>query len=65
MSEDAISVAISAPPIEGEANTELIKYFASILSVRKSDVSLSRVSYVVSSHLCSVIFNSTVHGYNI
>ncbi|XP_050582246.1 UPF0235 protein C15orf40 homolog [Bombus affinis] len=44
ISEDAVGVAISAPPVEGEANTELVKYLASILGMRKSDVSLDRGS---------------------
>lgn len=41
-----MGVAISAPPVEGEANTELVKYLASILGMRKSDVSLDRVSLI-------------------
>lgn len=44
MSDDAVSVAISAPPVEGEANTELVKYLSSVLGLRKSDVSLDRGS---------------------
>lgn len=42
-SEEAVGVAISAPPQEGEANAELVKYLASLLNVRKSDVTLDRV----------------------
>ncbi|XP_058807454.1 UPF0235 protein C15orf40 homolog [Phymastichus coffea] len=37
-SEEAVGVAISAPPHEGEANAELVKYLASVLNLRKSDV---------------------------
>ncbi|XP_033334426.1 UPF0235 protein C15orf40 homolog isoform X1 [Megalopta genalis] len=44
ISNDAVGVAISAPPVEGEANTELVKYLASVLGMRKSDVSLDRGS---------------------
>ncbi|XP_016905070.1 UPF0235 protein C15orf40 homolog [Apis cerana] len=44
ISEDAVGVAISAPPVEGEANTELVKYIASVLGMRKSDVTLDRGS---------------------
>jgi len=44
ISDEAIGIAISAPPTEGEANTELVKYLASIFGVRKSDVSLDRGS---------------------
>lgn len=46
ISEDAVGVAISAPPVEGEANTELMKYLASVLGMRKSDVTLDRVSSI-------------------
>ncbi|KAK0161796.1 hypothetical protein PV327_008210 [Microctonus hyperodae] len=46
ISEDHVGVAISAPPVEGEANTALIKYLASVLGLKKSDVSLGRVSVV-------------------
>jgi uncharacterized protein len=35
---------ISAPPIDGEANTELVKYLAKSLNLRKSDVTLDRGS---------------------
>jgi len=44
ISDEAVGIAISAPPTEGEANAELVKYLASIFGVRKSDVSLDRVS---------------------
>lgn len=39
-----MGVQINAPPVEGEANTELVKYLASVLGLRKSDVSLDKVS---------------------
>uniref|UniRef100_A0A1B6CQ84 Uncharacterized protein n=1 Tax=Clastoptera arizonana TaxID=38151 RepID=A0A1B6CQ84_9HEMI len=39
---DGIGVQINAPPVEGEANIELVKYLASVIGVRKSDVSLDR-----------------------
>lgn len=42
ISEEGVGVSISAPPVEGEANTELIKYMASVLGLKKSDVSLDR-----------------------
>ncbi|XP_032686798.1 UPF0235 protein C15orf40 homolog [Odontomachus brunneus] len=44
ISNEAVGVAISAPPTEGEANAELVKYLASIFGLRKSDVSLDRGS---------------------
>ncbi|KZC09973.1 UPF0235 protein C15orf40 like protein [Dufourea novaeangliae] len=47
ISDDAVGVAISAPPVEGEANTELVKYLASVLGMRKSDGSKSRQKVVV------------------
>ncbi|KAL6427556.1 hypothetical protein ACFW04_008800 [Cataglyphis niger] len=44
ISDEAVGIAISAPPMEGEANAELVKYLASIFELRKSDVSLDRGS---------------------
>ncbi|XP_011162836.2 UPF0235 protein C15orf40 homolog [Solenopsis invicta] len=44
ISDEAVGIAISAPPTEGEANAELVKYLASIFGVRKSDVTLDRGS---------------------
>lgn len=44
ISSDAVSVQIAAPPIDGEANTELVKYIAKVLQLRKSDVSVDRGS---------------------
>lgn len=44
ISEEGIGVHISAPPVEGEANTELVKFIASCLGLKKSCVSLDRGS---------------------
>nr|CAD7401632.1 unnamed protein product [Timema cristinae] len=44
VSGEAVGVQIAAPPLEGEANAELVKFMAAVLGVRKSDVSLDRVS---------------------
>lgn len=41
ISEDSVGIQINAPPIDGEANTELIKYLSKICSLRKSDISIS------------------------
>ncbi|CAH1975920.1 unnamed protein product [Acanthoscelides obtectus] len=38
ITDEGVGVQINAPPSEGEANTELVKYFASVLGLRKSDV---------------------------
>ncbi len=37
----ALSVAISAPPVEGEANKELIEFFAKLLKVPKTSIELA------------------------
>ncbi|XP_062554089.1 UPF0235 protein C15orf40 homolog [Armigeres subalbatus] len=42
--EEGVGVQIAAPPVDGEANTELIKYLSKLLELRKSDVSLDRGS---------------------
>lgn len=44
VSAEAIGVQIAAPPIDGEANTELIKFISKVLQVRKSDLNLDRGS---------------------
>lgn len=40
---EGVGIHISAPPTEGEANTELVKYVASVLGLRKNDVVLDKV----------------------
>nr|XP_006813994.1 PREDICTED: UPF0235 protein C15orf40 homolog isoform X2 [Saccoglossus kowalevskii] len=44
ISSESVGVQIAAPPLDGEANTTLVKYLALVLNVRKSDVSLDRGS---------------------
>lgn len=44
MNSEAVSVQIAAPPVDGEANTELIKYISTILGVRKSNITLDKGS---------------------
>lgn len=39
---EAVSVAIAAPPSEGEANAELCRYLSKVLELRKSDVVLDK-----------------------
>lgn len=41
---EAVEVQIGAPPMDGEANTELVKYLSKALELRKSDVSLDKGS---------------------
>lgn len=42
VSEEGVGVQISAPPTDGEANAELLKYLSKVLGVRKSDISLDK-----------------------
>lgn len=44
VSEEGIGVQINAPPVEGQANTELVKYMSKCLGLRKSDVCLAQGS---------------------
>lgn len=44
ISSDGVGVQINAPPTDGEANAELIKYLSKVLGLRKSDITLDRVS---------------------
>ncbi|KAJ1373702.1 hypothetical protein KIN20_036181 [Parelaphostrongylus tenuis] len=40
--DDEISVAIAAPPREGEANEELVDYMRKLLDLRKSELTLDK-----------------------
>ncbi|KAM9091098.1 UPF0235 protein C15orf40 homolog isoform 3-T3 [Megaptera novaeangliae] len=42
LTAEAVSVAIAAPPTEGEANAELCWYLSKVLELRKSDVVLDK-----------------------
>ncbi|XP_037009490.2 UPF0235 protein C15orf40 homolog [Artibeus jamaicensis] len=42
LTAEAVSVAIAAPPSEGEANAELCRYLSKVLELRKSDVILDK-----------------------
>ncbi|XP_015917829.1 UPF0235 protein C15orf40 homolog [Parasteatoda tepidariorum] len=44
ISDESIGVQIAAPPVDGEANKELIRYLAEVLQLRKSDVNLEKGS---------------------
>uniref|UniRef100_G1P9E7 Chromosome 15 open reading frame 40 n=1 Tax=Myotis lucifugus TaxID=59463 RepID=G1P9E7_MYOLU len=44
LTTEAVSVAIAAPPSEGEANAELCRYLSKVLELRKSDVVLDKGS---------------------
>ncbi|XP_061390341.1 UPF0235 protein C15orf40 homolog [Musca vetustissima] len=44
ISTEGVGVQIAAPPSEGEANAELVKYLSKVLQLRKSDVSLDKGS---------------------
>lgn len=40
VSDHCVNVSIGAPPVQGEANTQLIKFLAQVLGVKKSCVEL-------------------------
>lgn len=44
ISEGSVGLQISAPPVDGEANAELVKFISKTLGVRKSDVVLEKGS---------------------
>uniref|UniRef100_A0A3Q3X033 Uncharacterized protein n=1 Tax=Mola mola TaxID=94237 RepID=A0A3Q3X033_MOLML len=44
VSAEAVGVAIAAPPTDGEANAELIRYLAEVLELKKSHISLDKGS---------------------
>lgn len=43
LTEEGVGVQINAPPVDGEANSALIKFISKILDVRKSDIGLEKV----------------------
>ncbi|KAM3610106.1 uncharacterized protein V6R79_025454 [Siganus canaliculatus] len=44
VSPEAVGVAIAAPPADGEANAELVRFLAEVLQLKKSQVSLDKGS---------------------
>ncbi|NXV17213.1 CO040 protein, partial [Cepphus grylle] len=42
VTDEAVGVAIAAPPSEGEANAELCRYLSKVLEVKKSEVILEK-----------------------
>lgn len=43
VSTEAVEIAIAAPPVDGEANVELIRFLAEVLELKKSHISLDKV----------------------
>ncbi|XP_060584058.1 UPF0235 protein C15orf40 homolog [Ruditapes philippinarum] len=41
---DTVGIQIAAPPVDGEANLELVKYLSKILGLKKSQVTLDKGS---------------------
>ncbi|XP_010882085.1 UPF0235 protein C15orf40 homolog isoform X2 [Esox lucius] len=44
VSFEAVGVAIAAPPTDGEANAELVRYFSKVLELKRSEVILDKGS---------------------
>ncbi|KAG9272430.1 hypothetical protein AMEX_G13426 [Astyanax mexicanus] len=44
VSSEAVGVAIAAPPSEGEANAELVRYLSKVLELKKSEIVLDKGS---------------------
>ncbi|XP_026773863.3 UPF0235 protein C15orf40 homolog [Pangasianodon hypophthalmus] len=44
VSSEAVGVAIAAPPTDGEANAELVRYLCKVLALKKSEVMLDKGS---------------------
>lgn len=42
ISDEGVGVQVAAPPSEGEANAELVRFLAKVLGLRKSDVSVDK-----------------------
>lgn len=59
ISEESVGVQISAPPVDGEANAELLKFMSKTLGVRKSDVVLGKVAM----RYCIPVFSFQLAAY--
>lgn len=44
VSVEAVGVAIAAPPTDGEANAELIRFLSEVLGLKKSQITLDKGS---------------------
>lgn len=42
ITSEGVGLQVAAPPSEGEANTELVRFLAKLLGIRKSDVSVDK-----------------------
>lgn len=47
VSSEAVGVAIAAPPTDGEANAELLRYLSKVLELKKSQISLDKVRAIM------------------
>ncbi|MDX2426308.1 MAG: DUF167 family protein [Cycloclasticus sp.] len=62
--DNAIKIALTSPPVDGEANKQLIQFLAKRFSVKKSSISIisgahtrhKRVSVCGASHLAEEFF---------
>ena len=43
VSDEGLSVSLAAPPVDGKANTELVRYLSQMLGIRKSAVIIQQV----------------------
>ena len=41
-SDNILQIKIAAPPVEGKANRELIKFLSKLIDIRKSDISIDQ-----------------------
>jgi uncharacterized protein (TIGR00251 family) len=40
--DNILQLKIAAPPVEGKANQELVKFLSKLLDIRKSDISIDK-----------------------
>ena len=51
---EAIHIRLAAPPVDGEANKELVRFMAKFLGLRTSDVNLDKVIYPIQLSICNI-----------
>uniref|UniRef100_A0A8C6WEL0 Uncharacterized protein n=1 Tax=Neogobius melanostomus TaxID=47308 RepID=A0A8C6WEL0_9GOBI len=60
VSAEAVGVAIAAPPTDGEANTELIRFLSEVLGLKKSQIALDKVCNLTVNIFCRFTYCNVV-----
>lgn len=56
MKSNCVCVNVNAPPVDGEANRELIKYISSLLRLQENQLKIERVTEDIFMIFCKTIY---------